>query len=123
MHKYTKLLGWMPVVAPAAVAVLVYFSWAVAFWQLGRRPAPSMDDPKYIGGLSTQVSSWAWQGILVLLVLWALGMISVAVAGSLPKITHRGWWWRQFALGFAAIVLLVFSARYSPGNAVSWFLD
>jgi hypothetical protein len=98
MHKYTKLLGWMPVVAPAAVAVLVYFSWAVAFWQLGRRPAPSMDDPKYIGGLSTQVSSW-------------------------PKITHRGWWWRQFALGFAAIVLLVFSARYSPGNAVSWFLD
>jgi hypothetical protein len=123
MTKKVSMLGWMPVALPAVILILVYFAWTVAFIQLGRRPLPSMDDPKYIGGVATQVYAVVSAAIVVLFFGWLFGTVSVAIVGLLPKTLDRWRWWLKVVLGLSTMVLLVGLTRFSPGGACEWFLD
>lgn len=84
---------------------------------------PSMDDPKDIGGISSDVSDFVSLLILPLLVLWAVSILTVAGVGLLPKTTERKWWCWRLATGLAAMMVLLLSIRLSPGDALSWILD
>ena len=116
-------IGWLPLSAIGVVLMAVYVSWFVAYSQLGRRPMPSMDDPKFIGGMSTAVYNIVAWVILVSLVMWAVGMITNVVISLLPRTEERMNWILKAASGVAAIVLLFVMMRYSPGDACSWILD
>ena len=118
-----KILGWTPPLAAVATLALVYTSWAVAYWQLGRRPRPSMDDPSDIGGLSTQVTNYVSSAVYVTLLLWAISMIAVLCVVLWPKSSERNWWLKRFGVGLVSMALLFLSMHHSPGNAVMWFLD
>ena len=116
-------IGWLPLSAIGVVLMAVYVSWFVAYSQLGRRPMPSMDDPKFIGGMSTAVYNIVAWVILVSLVMWAVGMITNVVISLLPRTEERMNWILKAASGIAAIFLLFVMMRYSPGDACSWILD
>jgi hypothetical protein len=123
MTRMLPLLRWVPVASVALMIVAVYFSWVVAYWQLGRRPQPSWDDPKYIGGFSSDVHYYCWKFILVMLAIGAISSLLVMVMGSLPKTKQRGRWWLGLAAGLIAFGLLIPLARWSPASAIEWFLD
>ncbi len=123
MKRTLARLGWLPLIATGAVFVCVYVAWVAAYWQLGRRPMPSMDDPKFIGGAATAVYDVAGWVILASLVMWVVGMIAAAVMTLLPRTENRRSWTLQFVGGFSMIVLCLLFVRYSPGDACSWFLD
>lgn len=116
-------IGWIPLSAIGVVLMAVYVSWFVAYSQLGRRPMPSMDDPKFIGGMSTAVYNIVAWFILVSLVMWAVGMITNVVISLLPRTEERMNWILKAASGIVAIFLLFVMMRYSPGDACSWILD
>lgn len=84
---------------------------------------PSMDDPKFIGGMSTAVSNVVGWVILVSLVVWAAGMITNVVISLLPRTGKRMSWVFKAASGIAAIFILIVMVRYSPGDACNWILD
>ncbi|PTY01658.1 hypothetical protein DB347_22740 [Opitutaceae bacterium EW11] len=123
MKLTTRILGWIPLGAVLLIVALVYGAWATAFVQLGRRPLPSMDDPKYIGGISTLISNASTILILVLLVCWILAMCANAVIAVHPRVTDKRWWLVRFAYGLIAMLLLLLSVRHSPGEALTWFID
>ena len=123
MNQRSRLWGWVPVTSVISALLLVYVSWLTAFLQLGRRPIPSMDDPKFLGGYSSVISSVCSKVILALLLCWAASLLGMIVFSLLPKTEDRAYWWKHVALGLAAMFLLFGSAHYSPGDAVTWFLD
>ena len=61
--------------------------------------------------------------IAALLLCWLLSSLLTVVAGVLPKTERRIWWWKQFIIGLVGMAVLLGSIRYSPGAAVTWFLD
>ena len=123
MKLASKIVGWAPLWAVLLIVAAVYGAWGTAFLQLGRRPLPSMDDPKYIGGIATQISSAAGILVLLLLVCWILTMCANAVLVVRPRVMDRRWWLVRCAYGLAAMLLLLLSVRHSPGEALTWFLD
>jgi hypothetical protein len=116
-------IGWLPPSAIGVVLMAVYASWFVAYSQLGRRPIPSMDDPKFIGGMSTVVYNIVAWVVLVSLIMWAVGMITNIVTSLLPRTEERMNWILKSAIGMASFFLLFVMMRYSPGDACSWILD
>jgi hypothetical protein len=40
--------SWASSLQPAVVLSYLYVTWATAWWVLGHRPRPSLDDPKFI---------------------------------------------------------------------------
>lgn len=82
-----------------------------------------MDDPKFIGGVSTMVSSSASALIAALFLTWAASSLLTLVVCVLPQTERRAWWWRNLARGVIAMAVLLCATRYSPGGAVMWFLD
>jgi hypothetical protein len=104
--------------ASVAPVVLMGIEWAVAWLCLGRRPVPSMDDPKSIEGLPS-VLGWLTGASLVLspvtlLVVplaWAIhcgeSRIGKILAGS------------TLFLGLSSIMIL----RSDPLGITSWWFD
>ena len=123
MKLTSRILGWTPLASVLLIVAAVYGAWAAAFIQLGRRPLPSMDDPKYIGGISTLVSNASSILVLVLLVCWILAMCANAVIAVHPRVTNKRWWLVRSAYGLTAMLLLLLSIRHSPGEALTWFID
>lgn len=65
MKHHKSWVGWFPLFSVGAVITSVYIAWFAAYAQLGRRPMPSMDDPRFIGGTSTAVygvANWVMLG-------------------------------------------------------------
>ena len=123
MIRKVPLLAWAPAASMLLMIVAVYSSWAVAYGQLGRHPRPSIDDPKFIGGFSTDVYTICVWLILVLAAIWALTSLIALVMGVLPKTKHRSGWWLGFAAGLIAFGVQVPLLRNSPGDAIEWFAD
>src|SRR5690606_30352962 len=86
---------WVPAASAALMLVAVYGSWAVAWAQLGRRPRPSMDDPRHIGGLATDVHTFS---------VWMIGFLAVVLVvaflvrlrSAAPEATRRDGRLRNF---------------------------
>ena len=116
-------IGWMPIGSLGAAVAAVYVAWFAAMTHLGRRPVPSIDDPKFIGGFSTSVYHVAAWVVLLAVAAWIIGMIATSIASLLPRTEKRGRWIVQFVCGALAIPLLFWIVRYSPGDACNWFLD
>ena len=121
-HRFSWI-GWVPPSAIGVVLAAVYVSWFAAYSQLGRRPMPSMDDPKFIGGMSTAIYNVVAWVILFSLVVWAVGMVANVVISFLPRTEKRMGWVIKTASGLAALAFLFVMVRYSPGDACSWILD
>lgn len=122
MIRKALLLAWVPGIASVVLSfVAVYCSWAVAYAQLGRHPQPLVDDPKFIGGLSTVVYSFCMWAIAALAAVWTVSALLTIVTGVLSKAEQRGAGW----LGFASVFgfSLLFFGLYLPNNAISWFFD
>lgn len=103
------------------MVVAVYCSWAVAYLQLGRRPQPSRDDPKGIGGLATDVYTLCVWVIGILAAIWAITLLlRLARAGS-PEAERRRGRVPDFILGFTAIGL-PFCLLFLH-DAIAWFID
>lgn len=123
MKRQITWLGWLPIVSTGVVFTSVYIAWVAAYFQLGRRPMPSMDDPKFIGGPATAVYNAMGWIILISLATWIVGMGMNIVMSLLPRTENRGAWTLKFVGGFAMVALYLLFIRFSPGEAGSWFLD
>jgi hypothetical protein len=125
MTRNIRLLAWMPVTSMALVIIAMYSSWAVAYTQLGRRPQPNVDDPKLIGGLSTDLYEFCFPLVFVLLVIWFVTSILTCLIADSPKAERRDGWLVRLtavliAFGPFAFLFLLYA---SPGGAIGWFFD
>lgn len=123
MRRALSWVGWMPAVSPAVIVIAVYVAWYAAYAQLGRLPVASMDDPKYIGGMSTAVFKLMSWLILLAFGGWTAGFVTTLVGSLLPRTERRARWIAKASIGFAALAMVVLLARFSPGNAFAWILD
>ena len=76
-----KLVGWLPLLAPTSIVLLVYVAWSVAFLQLGRAPMVSADDPKFMGGISGVLNRISANLVVTMLVFWIFSIIGAAAIG------------------------------------------
>src|SRR6185369_3979595 len=105
MIRRVSPLAWAPAVSAVLMIVAVYCSWAVAYVQLGRRPRPSMDDPKSIGGFATDVYSFSVWVIGILAVIWAVSLLLKLGRTASPEAKGRNGRFLDFANGFIAVGL------------------
>jgi hypothetical protein len=107
----TPVLGVAPV-------VLITGQWLATWTMLGRRPVPSIDDPKSFGGLLDLVHAFATLAVVALPPVW-LGLAAY-------------WWVRHRRsragkiLAAAAILLPLASAailRADPLEITTWWMD
>src|SRR5438045_9525113 len=77
------LLGLAAILWPLVIAALLYGEWLLAWWFLGHRPVPSLDDPNQIAG-----TSWM-HGITASGFLSALLVAGVAAALNLAHASVR----------------------------------
>jgi hypothetical protein len=84
-----------------------------------------MDDPKFIGGFSTDVYVFCSWVIGILAAVWAITSLLTLVKGFLSKTEQGGWWRLGFVAGLVAFGLLfsLLVSGKSPGNAIMWFID
>lgn len=128
MIRKIRLLAWVPLASVVLMFAAVYASWAVAYGQLERRPRPSADDPKAIGGFSTDLYDFSAPLVSVLLITWAVTSLfafamGIREMGMRSKTMQPGRWWFGFAAGVIPIFLLIVVVRHSPGEAMEWFFD
>lgn len=106
---------------PTLMVIAIYCSWAVAYTQLGRRPRPSMDDPKYIGGFATDFSTFCVWLIYILAAIWVVAVILRLRSVASPEQEQRSGRFLDFILG-AIAVGLPFSLLFLH-DAIAWFID
>jgi hypothetical protein len=120
-----RLIAWAPMTSVALMLVAIYSSWAVAYAQLGRKPLPSSDDPRSIGGLSTDWYNFCLAFVFALLAVWFVTSILACVAADSPKSEQRSRWLVGITASLMVVgpFLLLFLMFTSPGNAIGWFVD
>jgi hypothetical protein len=116
MIRKVPLFTW-----PTLMVVAVYCSWVAAYAQLGRRPKPSMDDPKGIGGTATDVYTFCVWVIGILFAIWTVAVILRLMKAAPPEEARRNGRLLEFCIGATAIgvpfSLLVLH------DAILWFID
>ena len=110
--------------APFLLWCLMLVNWVIASWQLGRPAQPYVDDPKYIGGVTTAFHTAVW--------LLLLGFFKAGLLLPIPGLIALGVTRRRAALLpiFAAIGatalswLVAWNTVGIIGNAqFRWFFD
>lgn len=125
-HRKLSPLGTTIMIAawlfPLLPVICLYGTWLTAWFSLGHRPAPSMDDPKEIGALVSIAH--------VITVVSFLYGTFVAIA-AIPLTL---WWARARGFGLtggAAIALVLIGIyvcevgvlRSDPMGVLYWFMD
>lgn len=104
---------WALSIYPVVLVVSVYLTWTAAWCELGHRPRPYFDDPKYISALVGLCLPLTW-ALLVGYVPAVLGCAGVTLVASFRS-TSSGRGWNSHAafllalplgLWFASTVLL-----------------
>jgi hypothetical protein len=106
---------------PFLVAASLYGEWLLAWWSLGHRPQPSLDDPKGIVGSSWMHGYTALaiaSSILAALTAVCLNVAEIFVnrppiAGGLIRVN-------AIVLSWSALFLLL---HFDPGAVLYWWFD
>jgi hypothetical protein len=100
----------------------VYAVWLIAWFTLGRRPRPLLDDPKHIGGVvdfAHTTTIFCFMLAPPALFAGLLASISLRFVSKAP--------WRVALFWFSAValswILAVIYARLDPGRVVAWYVD
>ncbi len=115
---------WMPCVLafyPLLPSVLVYATWLVAGYHLGREPKAMADDPNQLGGM---VPIFYWAAVLsqIGLIIWApLALVSYATYGLRGREDNR--WIRVLMLLLVAAVTIGVLLSLIWSRIGYWFLD
>lgn len=101
-----------------------YATWLVAWVELGHRPRPMLDDPKYIGGLMDFVYGVPGYLLLGLPVLAPLGFAASFFCQKRTTRERRG----VLAMVLAAFYVLmcvtaIVVLRYDGASVVEWWFD
>lgn len=106
---------------PLLVLGSLYSQWLLSWWVLGRRPQPSLDDPKYIDGAS-------WMHLITYFAL--MGFVpagcGAAALNSLYVVNHRLRGYRLVMLIAILVTLwlgMFILLRWDPGLVLYWWLD
>ena len=109
---------------PVWIAGSFYSTWLIAWVELGHRPRPMLDDPKYIGGLMDYVYPLPALTLMALPVLAPLGMASSFFT------PFRGVRRRRITLSVVLAVLHVgiwtlsiWGLRNDPFRVADWWFD
>jgi hypothetical protein len=116
--------GWSLVFFYPVIATFsVYFYWIVAWFLLGHRPRPSVDDPKEVGW----AMGYVYNIVLIMVVLLPpMSVSGLALAILCPIRSLRK---RRFGrvMIVVANALLAFSVwklgTLDPGQVFEWFID
>jgi hypothetical protein len=118
-----KIIRWMPAGSAVAALGTVYVVWLVAYWQLGHRPVPMMNDPAYVGGFVDVPLVWADRTIIALLFCWMAGVVISVISVCLPKTKDLKWWAKNLVAAALSALLILVMIESSPGSAVQWYMD
>src|SRR5688572_20939701 len=109
---------------PVWLVASFYATWVVAWFSLGHRPRPNLDDPKFIGGLIDLAHVIPGLLAIGLPVLTPLGL---AASFCCPIRARNGSRFKQsIALAFLYFVLCTVALlvlRADPGRVVEWWID
>jgi hypothetical protein len=109
---------------PIWLVLSFYSTWVIAWIQLGHRPRPNLDDPKFIGGLMDLVHLLPGLMLIAMPVSAPLGLASAfycpARIRGLTRFTQN--------LGLAVLytvlcTLALVTLRADPGRVVYWWFD
>ena len=113
-------------VYPPIVLAFVYGAWFAAWFSLGHRPLPGLDDPKGIHGY------WMWTyDVAMFLVLTAplcfvaaiVSSASTCVASVLRQSAERGLLFAQFIIGMLLLAVTYGILKYDPHGIMYWMMD
>lgn len=102
----------------------VYLAWLIAYCQLGYAPRPMLDDPMYIGGIST-VTYYLFVMLLTLMpVLTPLGFAASFFCPINKRHKSRIVRGVAFSVLYAAIcVIVVITIRFGTPRIIVWLSD
>lgn len=101
-----------------------YLTWLLAWWQLGHRPRPMLDDPKSIGGIVNIAYFVSYMLVMLMPILAPAGL---AASFFCPLTTRRDLRPAlRTALPILYVVLcgvVVLILRSDPAGVVNWWFD
>lgn len=105
---------------PLLLIAILYLTWLSAWFSLGHRPRPSLDDPTEINAGVTAIYTMA--GIVL------VGFPAAALIGTITQLffVKSRSWSRRLA---ASILLIVFWSavvmflRWDPFSVMMWYMD
>ncbi|MEM7560454.1 MAG: hypothetical protein AAF394_15135 [Planctomycetota bacterium] len=109
---------------PAWLVLSFYAVWLLAWYELGYRPRPMLDDPKSIGGMLTVLGYWPGIVLMVGPVFAPLGLAACFLYPSRMSLDSR------IFLGLALVVFYVGIWAgtmnflwWDPHRVVEWWFD
>jgi hypothetical protein len=105
----------------------LYATWLTAWFVLGHRPRPSLDDPKFISPLVSFPHGLTWLLIVGIVPALTICIIFVLVSAYLC-ISRRERGWVVGTMSVLVVPPLLWSSAlvvlgWDPGNVVYWFMD
>lgn len=108
---------------PAFATASIYLCWLAAWWTLGHRPRPSVDDPKLIGGLVDVIYPISFLMFftfpLVGISVFFFAMLCPIRSIRRSRIASGVIVLASFVLYFGSIMLM----RRDPGDVLFWWFD
>jgi hypothetical protein len=116
--------GWsLAFFYPVIAASSVYFYWIVAWFLLGHRPRPSVDDPKEVGW----AIGYVYNIVLILVVLlppMSVGGLALAILCPFRSLRERRFGRVMIVVANALLAFSVWKlATLDPGQVFEWFID
>lgn len=120
-----RFAAWLCVfLYPAWIVLSFYAVWLLAWYELGHRPRPMLDDPKSIGGMLTVLYYLPGIFLMVGPIFALLGLASCFLAPGRMKLDSRVFF--GFALTVVYVGLWTLTTNFlwwDPHQVVEWWFD
>ncbi len=121
--------GWIRWAAvylfPVWMLLSFYFTWLVAWGELGHRPVPMKDDPKYIGGLMSVFQYLPGLFVMIAPAALPIGLVASFFCPRRPRNTMarigHGILLALLYIGLTTAVIV--TLRTDSGRIVEWWFD
>lgn len=116
--RYPNKLFWFCSLYPLFWMLLLYSFYFSAWIQLGHPPIPSLNDPKFLGIISTVFYPSVGSLFLVVLANFVVWCILYFMA-----LLDKAWSWIQLSIFIIGCTLVFIQGYYDPFQIIDWYLD
>jgi len=121
MKRTMKAVAGYILLYPVLLPLTFYLAWAAGRFELGHWPVPSLDDPKYIGGL-VDVTYWIVSATLFGFPVCVIS-IGFLLLWSFSRVPERKSYAFYSLAGLVLLLVMVAFMRWDPHRVVEWYFD